>query len=65
MEDTVLTTQNGIVIRTAMEYCRMNDLDIKEYFDLDQTLNLMTYRRMINVPVYKSIPKEIRGKALC
>lgn len=43
----------------------MNDLDIKEYFDLDQTLNLMTYRRMINVPVYKSIPKEIRGKALC
>ncbi len=65
LEDTVLTTQNGIVIRTAMEYCRMNGLDIKEYFDLDQTLNLMTYRRMINVPVYKSIPKEIRGKALC
>ncbi|HEX4876275.1 MAG TPA: Imm26 family immunity protein [Chitinophagaceae bacterium] len=65
LENTVVNTQIGIEIRTAMEFCRRNNLDIKKYFDLKDLANWNNYRTMINVPIYNTIPKEIRGKALC
>jgi len=62
LEDTVLTSQRGIEIRTAMEYCRIKDIDIKSHFDLDDMSNWNIYRTMINVPIYSSIPKGFSGK---
>lgn len=65
LEDTVLTAQDGIEIRTAMEYCRINNLDMARHFDLEDDGYRNIYRQMINVPIYSTIPKKIRGKALC
>ena len=65
LENTVVNSQIGIEIRTAMEYYRINNLDIKKDFDLEDLGNWNTYRTMINVPIYSTIPKKNRGKALC
>jgi hypothetical protein len=62
LENTVVNSQLGIEIRTAMEYFRINNLDIKKDFDLEDMSNWNTYQAMINVPIYSTIPKEIRGK---
>jgi hypothetical protein len=62
LEDTVVSSQNGIEIRTAMEYCRVNNIDIKSYFDYSKTINTITFRQMKNIPIYKTIPIRIRGK---
>lgn len=64
LEDTVLSPQLGIEIRTVMEYCRQNKIEVEKYFDLEDLSILYTYRAMISVPVYSTIPKEIRGKAI-
>lgn len=64
LENTVLTSQLGIEIRTAMEYCRAHNMSIDQYFDLNDDANKFNYVNMINVPIYSTIPKEIRGKAL-
>jgi len=65
LETRILTTSSlGLVWRTGMEYCRMNGLPVNEYYDLEDTGQRNMYLQMINVPIYKSIPKEIRGKSL-
>ena len=64
LEDTVISTRPAIEIRTAMEYCRIHNIDVEKYFDLGKTINELIYKQMINVPIYKTIPKENRGKAL-
>lgn len=64
LEDTVISSQSAIEIRTAMECYRINGIDVSKHFDLSQTVNSIIYRQMINVPIYSSIPKEIRGKAI-
>jgi hypothetical protein len=64
LEDTVVSPSPAIEIRTAMEYCRINGIDIKKHFDLSTTINELIFKQMIKVPIYKTIPKEIRGKAL-
>jgi hypothetical protein len=65
LERKILTTSSlGVVWRTGMEYCRINGLPVKEYYDLNELGIKSMYLQMINVPIYKEIPKEIRGKAL-
>jgi len=64
LEDTVLSTRPGIERRTAMEYCRMHGRNIKKLFDLNEVGNKIVYTQMMNVPVYSTIPKEIKGKAI-
>jgi hypothetical protein len=64
LEDTVLSTRGAIEKRTAMEYCRIYGKDMKEYFDLNDIATRIAYRQMINVPIYKTIPTEIRGRVL-
>ena len=64
LENTVVNSQMGIEIRTAMEYYRINKLDIKKDFDLEDMSNRNNYKAMINVPIYSTIPKQDRGKAL-
>jgi hypothetical protein len=65
LENTVISSQNGISIRTAMEVLRKNQKDIKTYFDLNEPSNAAIYNMMRNVPVYATIPIEIRGKGKC
>ena len=65
LERRTLTTSGlGLVWRTGMEYCRINGLDVEKYFDLTQIGMRNTYLQMINVPIYSTIPKGIRGKSL-
>lgn len=64
LERMILTTTSGIETRTGMEYCRINGLNIKDYYDLEDEGIRKMYWQMINIPVYKTIPLEIRGKAL-
>ncbi|HKO80479.1 MAG TPA: hypothetical protein VJU78_08795 [Chitinophagaceae bacterium] len=64
LEDTVVNSMRGIETRAAMEHCRINNLVVKDFFDLSIPRYGNIYRQMINVPIYKTIPKEIRGKAL-
>ena len=64
LEDNVITGQLGIELRTAMEYMRINKIDIRKHFDITVTTNWNIYRTMINTPIYKSIPIEIRGKVI-
>lgn len=65
LEDTVVSPGIGIEKRTAMEYCRKNNIDIAKHFDLSIPGNKITHRQMIHIPIYNTIPKEIRGKARC
>lgn len=65
LETKILTTARDLLDRAGMEYCRINGLKISDYYNLSDTGTLYTYWQMINVPVYATIPKEIRGKAIC
>ena len=65
LENTVITSQDGVAIRTAMEYYRINGMDVSKYFDLNELRFSNIFKRMMNVPIYKTIPKENRGKGLC
>lgn len=65
LESIKVVSQRSVEIRTAMELLRLNDKDPRDYFDMDDLTNWNVYRSMINVPLYKTIPREIRGKALC
>jgi hypothetical protein len=64
LETIILTSKLGIERRTGMEYCRINNLKVENCYDLSDEANESMYLQMINVPVYSTIPKEIRGKAL-
>ena len=64
LEHKILTTSQEIALRTGLEYCRIHGLPANDYYDLKDKIIKYTYWQMINVPVYKEIPKEIRGKAL-
>lgn len=65
LERIILTTSSlGLVWRTGMEYCRINRLKVEDYYDLSDEAIKSVYLQMINIPIYKDIPKEIRGKAL-
>ncbi|GAB2669428.1 hypothetical protein GCM10027036_23660 [Flavihumibacter cheonanensis] len=61
----MLSPQRGIEIRMAMEYLRTNKMDVDNYFNLDELENLNIYKQLINIPIYRSISKDIRGKVLC
>lgn len=65
LENKRIDSQLSIEDRTAMEYCRINNMDVKKYFDVEDPAYLGCYQSMINVPIYSTIPKEIRGKGLC
>jgi hypothetical protein len=64
LEYIILTTSLGIERRTGMEYCRINGLKVEDYYDLSEEGIKSMYYQMINVPIYKTIPKDIRGKAI-
>jgi hypothetical protein len=65
LENKVLTVASlSLSWRTGMEYCRSRNLPVDEYYDLSDLGQKLVYLQMINVPAYKDIPIEIRGKAM-
>ncbi len=62
LEDTIVSSQGSIEIRTAMEICRINNIDIKNNFDFNKITNAIIFRQMNNIPIYNTIPRGIRGK---
>ncbi len=65
LEDCIVSPGIAIEIRTAMEYLRINKLNVQDYFDVDKPINEIIYKQMIKVPIYNTIPKELRGKSIC
>ena len=65
LERMVLTTASlGLPWRAGMEYCRLNSLNVEDYYDLSEEGRKNMYFQMINIPLYKDIPKDIRGKSI-
>jgi hypothetical protein len=65
LEMKILTVASlSLAWRTGMEYCRINGLPVEDYYDLNAESKRLMYFQMINVPFYKDLPKEIRGRAL-
>jgi len=65
LERIILTTSSlGLVWRTGMEYCRINGLAVEEFYNLKEPGLKNMYLQMTNVPIYKDIPRNIRGRAL-
>ena len=64
LEQLILTTILDIETRTGMEYCRVNGLPVTDFYDLSKSSIKNMYWQMKNIPLYKDIPEEIRGKAL-
>ncbi len=64
LEQQILTTSLGVEARTGMEYCRINGLEVGNYYNLRELSVRNMYWQMINIPIYKNIPKAIQGKAL-
>lgn len=53
------------MLQAGMEYCRVNNANVGDFYDLDDEANKYMYWQTINTPVYSTIAKEIRGKAIC
>ncbi|MEO5583682.1 MAG: hypothetical protein ABIR66_13410, partial [Saprospiraceae bacterium] len=65
LENQTLTTAYlGLCRRAGMEFCRINKLNVANYYDLSDEGIRNAHWQMINVPLYRTIAKEIRGKAL-
>ncbi|MEO5583680.1 MAG: hypothetical protein ABIR66_13400 [Saprospiraceae bacterium] len=65
LENKTLTTASlGLSRRTGMEFCRINNLNVANYYDLSDEGIRSAYWQMINVPIYRTIAKEIRGKSI-
>jgi hypothetical protein len=62
LETKILTTSLGLQRRAGMEYCRIKGLNAASYYDLEEEGTKYMYWQMINTPLYKDIPKELRGK---
>ena len=63
LEYDVRDSPSGLQLRTGLEYCRLHQLDVKKHFThkiQDRKPHLF---HMNNVPMYKDIPKEKRGRA--
>lgn len=66
LEQTVLQGPEQLETRIIMECIRKKGNDVLDFYDLEKEPDYIksVYTRMINVPVYSTIPKEIRGKPL-
>jgi len=64
LEQPTLYAQENVEIRIVMEILRQRgDNPLKYYPDAEDYI-VRTYWKMINVPIYSTIPKEIRGRAI-
>ncbi|WP_202704402.1 Imm26 family immunity protein [Flavobacterium sp. UGB4466] len=64
LELFVYRAYGSIIVRLTMEVIRQNNKQIEDYYDLKEHDDLASYYNTIYTPIYSSIPKEIRGKAI-
>jgi hypothetical protein len=64
LEQRGLNSQPNIQRRIEMEILRKQGKNPKDIIDFNDRASVMDYYLMINVPIYSTIPKEMRGKAL-
>jgi hypothetical protein len=63
LEQRIFSTRLTIETRSAIEILRKKNENIGDYFDIESEKKVVYYRS-INIPIFSTIPKEIRGKAL-
>ncbi|KAF2082388.1 Imm26 family immunity protein [Flavobacterium sharifuzzamanii] len=64
LEKFIYRAYGSIVTRLTMEVIRQQGNNIEEFYRLDNQDDLISYYNTIYTPIYSSIPKEIRGKAI-
>jgi hypothetical protein len=64
LELFVYRAYGSIMTRLTMEVIRQKNKTIEDYYDLKDDDDLASYYNTIYTPIYSSIPKEIRGKAI-
>lgn len=66
LEQAVLEGSDQIEARIVMELLRRDGREINKFYELNKVEPHIkrVYLRMINVPIYSTIPKEIRGKPI-
>jgi len=64
LEKFVYRAYGSIMTRLTMEVIRQSGEIIEDYYELKEHDDLVSYYNTIYTPIYSSIPKEIRGKAI-
>ncbi|WP_298303781.1 Imm26 family immunity protein [Flavobacterium sp.] len=64
LEQFIYSAYGSIMTRLTMEVIRQKGKRIEDYYDLKEHDELSSYYNTIYTPIYSSIPKEIRGKAI-
>ncbi len=64
LEQPTLHAPDQIASRIVMEMMRKSNIDPMIFFKDEEEYIKRVYLKMINVPIYSTIPKEIRGKAI-
>lgn len=64
LEKLVYKAYGSIMTRLTMEIIRQKGKKIEDYYDLKEHDELSSYYNTIYTPIYSTIPKEMRGKAI-
>lgn len=64
LEQFIYSAYGSIMTRLTMEVIRQKGKRIEDYYDLKEHDELSSYYNTIYTPIYSSIPKKIRGKAI-
>lgn len=64
LEKFIYKAYGSIMTRLTMEVIRQSEKRIEDYYELKEHDELSSYYNIMYTPVYSTIPKEIRGKAI-
>lgn len=64
LENFFYRAYGSVMTRLTMEVIRQNGKKIEDFYELKEHDDLASYYNTIYTPIYSSIPKEIRGKAI-
>ncbi|WP_439554326.1 Imm26 family immunity protein [Flavobacterium macrobrachii] len=64
LEQFIYSAYGSIMTRLTMEVIRQSEKRIEDYYELKEHDELSSYYNIMYTPVYSTIPKEIRGKAI-
>ena len=53
-----------IARRLTMEHLRQTGKRIEDYYELKEWKDISVYKNVIHTPIYSTIPKELRGRAI-
>lgn len=64
LEKFIYRAYGSVMTRLTMEVIRQSGKKIENYYELKEHDDLVSYYNTIYTPIYSTIPKEIRGKAI-